>query len=89
LPCNNRRVANTDAQTEGRKYSVEMGSVAMIYTQSVMKTGLGIRKWLEDVVHTGRRSHKLIFGKYTKKLGDLIRKPNRARSMVTVCLDPR
>jgi hypothetical protein len=77
LPCNDRRGANTDAQTEGRKYTVEMGSVAMIYTQSFMKIDIGIPKWLGEVVRTGR-SQKPTLGKYTKKLGDLTRKPNRA-----------
>jgi hypothetical protein len=49
------------------KYAIEMGSGAMIYTQSFIKTGPGIQKLMAGYTdtqinrQTGQRSHKPTF----------------------------
>jgi hypothetical protein len=43
------------------KYSVEMGSVAMIYKPSFIKTGSGIQKLIGRNSHTIWRSQKPTF----------------------------
>jgi hypothetical protein len=45
------------------KYAVQMGSGAIIYTQSLIKTGSGIQKFTggDSQTPTARRSHKPFF----------------------------
>jgi hypothetical protein len=44
------------------KYSIEMGSDAMIYIPSFVKTDSGIQKLIVGDAQTGRRFHKPTLG---------------------------
>jgi hypothetical protein len=73
LPSNDRRDIHTDTQTDGRdlmKYSVKMGSGAMIYLYipSFIENGTGIQKLMgrgdsQTRGHTAWRPHMPTSGK--------------------------
>jgi hypothetical protein len=52
------------------KYTVQMGSGAMIYIPSFIKIGSGIQKLMEGGIHsqTGRGCHEPTIGKYAKMI---------------------